>query len=90
MIYAIKTTKSFRKKYGKVSEQKKFKAKIDSVIFQLAHAIPLERRYFIHPLQGEYQDCFELHVRPNLLLIYRYEETTILLKAIGSHSELFD
>jgi mRNA interferase YafQ len=50
---------------------------------------PLPRRYFDHPLSGEWGDCRDCHLRPNLVLIYRKPDTTSLeLIRLGSHREL--
>jgi mRNA interferase YafQ len=43
-----------------------------------------------HPLAGEWRDYRELHVKPDLLLIYRKPGPSIVqLVRLGSHSELF-
>jgi mRNA interferase YafQ len=50
----------------------------------------LSARYFDHQLTGQWKDCRECHIRPNLLLIYRKPDDDVLeLVRIGSHSELF-
>jgi mRNA interferase YafQ len=51
----------------------------------------LPLRYRDHGLMGEYWDCRECHLKPDLLLIYRKLDGDILeLTRLGSHSELFD
>ena len=51
-------------------------------------ALPL--RYRDHSLTGEYRDCRECHLKPDLLLIYRRVGDDVLeLTRMGSHSELF-
>lgn len=51
--------------------------------------LPPERRP--HKLGGEYDDCWECHVRPDVLLIWipdpRAKEVTFV--RLGSHQELF-
>ena len=37
----------------------------------LAKDEPLPRRYFDHPLSGEWSDHRDCHIRPDLILIYR-------------------
>ena len=51
--------------------------------------LPLKNRH--HCLTGEFKDCFECHIKPDILLVYKIEklEVTILLLRIGSHSEIF-
>ncbi|HEX4113409.1 MAG TPA: type II toxin-antitoxin system YafQ family toxin [Stellaceae bacterium] len=49
----------------------------------------LPQRYFDHPLSGEWKDCRDCHVRPDLVLIYRKPDSSHLeLLRLGSHSEL--
>jgi len=51
----------------------------------------LPKKYLAHKLRGEYNDCWECHVKPDLLLIW-IEITTdneITLIRTGSHSDLF-
>ena len=51
----------------------------------------LPLRYRDHALMGEYSDCRECHIKPDLLLIYRKVGDDILeLTRLGSHSDLFD
>lgn len=55
----------------------------------LANDDPLPRRYFDHPLGGEWTDHRDCHIRPDLILIYRKPDGSSLdLVRLGSHSEL--
>jgi mRNA interferase YafQ len=50
---------------------------------------PLPRRYFDHPLSGEWSDHRDCHIKPDLVLIYRKPDAQHLdLVRLGSHSEL--
>ena len=50
---------------------------------------PLPQRYSDHALSGEWKDHRDCHVRPDLVLIYRFVGTDSLeLVRLGSHSEL--
>lgn len=45
----------------------------------------LPRRYFDHPLSGEWSDHRDCHIRPDLILIYRKpNETSLELVRHGS------
>ena len=49
----------------------------------------LPRKFWDHPLKGDYKDCRDCHLKPDLVLIYRIINHDILeLVRIGSHSEL--
>jgi len=50
---------------------------------------PLPRRYFDHPLAGEWKDYRDCHIRPDLILIYgKPDDKNLELVRLGSHSEL--
>ena len=55
----------------------------------LAADQPLPRRFFDHPLSGEWSDYRDCHIRPDLVLIYRKpDDDNLDLVRLGSHSEL--
>lgn len=59
------------------------------VVEALANDQPLERRHHDHALSGEWGDCRDCYVKPDLLLIYQKSGDNILrLVRLGSHSEL--
>jgi mRNA interferase YafQ len=42
-----------------------------------------------HPLIGNFKDCRDCHIKPDLVLIYRKINDNVLeLVRLGSHSEL--
>ncbi len=51
----------------------------------------LENKYLAHKLKGEYNDCWECHVKPDLLLLWVEItiDNEIRLIRTGSHSDLF-
>lgn len=59
----------------------------------LQNGMPLPEKYKDHPLQPsrEYKNCRELHIEPDLLLVYSYSDENLILYLIrmGSHSDLF-
>lgn len=55
----------------------------------LVEDLPLPAAYDDHPLQGEWKDFRDCHVRPDLILIYRKKGKSLLqLARLGSHAEL--
>jgi mRNA interferase YafQ len=59
------------------------------VVNLLAVNTPLPRRYFDHPLSGDWDDHCDCHIKPDLVLIYRKPDAANLdLVRLGSHSEL--
>jgi mRNA interferase YafQ len=57
----------------------------------LANGEVLKSKYKDHQLVGNFVDCRECHIKPDLLLIYRVVEEVLelTLVEVGSHSELF-
>jgi mRNA interferase YafQ len=92
MKYLIYETKQYKKSFKKIKKQdKKFKQELSIVINILASNKKLAQKYRDHPLTGELKIFRELHVRPDLLLMYRKEEDSLILYLVNlrSHSELF-
>ena len=51
--------------------------------------VPLPVRYVDHPIRGEYSDCRDCHLRPDLVLVYRKRGSeTLELVRIGTHAQL--
>ena len=64
---------------------------LDDVVTRLANKETLEERFQDHPLNGEFADFRECHIKPDWLLIYSIdeEELELFLFRTGSHSDLF-
>ena len=59
------------------------------VVSKLLNGLALDEKYKDHPLIGNLKDFRECHIKPDLLLVYKLEDETIILSNIGSHSEIF-
>lgn len=60
------------------------------VIDILAHGQPFLSRHRDHALAGNWRDCRDCHLRPDLVLIYSFHTPEVVeLLRLGSHSELF-
>jgi len=51
----------------------------------------LPKRCKPHKLQGNFVNCWECHIKPDWLLIYRYDykKQQIIFEDTGTHSDLF-
>jgi mRNA interferase YafQ len=59
------------------------------LVHALANDEPLGPQHRDHPLQGEWKDHRDCHVRPDLVLIYRKpDNSTLQLVRLGSHAAL--
>jgi mRNA interferase YafQ len=89
----IRYTSEFKEDFKREEKahQKKLRGELDKVIRMLAGDEVLPHRYKDHPLVDEWQDHRDCHIKPDLVLIYRKPDDTILeLVRLGSHSELFE
>ncbi|MCX2431487.1 type II toxin-antitoxin system YafQ family toxin [Pedobacter sp. GR22-10] len=61
-----------------------FKLEIDG-------AVGIEKKYRPHKLIGNYNNNWEAHIKPDLLIIWFEvtEERVIILLRVGTHSDLF-
>ncbi len=92
--YNIQETTRFKHDYKKIKKQNKNITKLAEVIFKIANGQTLEEKYKNHKLVDDksYKNCYECHIEPDWLLVYKIEEDKLilLLSATGSHSDLFN
>ena len=91
MKYEIAFTNQFKKDLKLARKQGKNEDKLFEVIDRLASDLPLEERHKDHALSGDYASDRECHVAPDWLLVYKKQESVLvlLLYRLGSHSDLF-
>ena len=67
--------------------------KLLDVVDKLAFKEMLEPKHKNHKLINDknYNNCYECHIEPDWLLVYKYDEDNLLLLLVnsGTHSELF-
>ena len=86
IIYASQFKKDFKKLRNLPLADLK---EIFDVISALEQKRKLEPRFKDHELIGNWAGFRECHIKPDLLLIYRVQQTELQLARIGSHSDLF-
>ena len=60
-----------------------------TIVSMLAKDQPLAEKHRDHALTGDWKDHRDCHIKPDLVLIYRTLDDTVLqLVRLGSHSEL--
>lgn len=61
------------------------------IVVLLIEDTPLPPKYKLHKLTGEFVNHWECHIKPDWLLLYRYDETNrqIIFEEMGTHSDLF-
>lgn len=88
----VKRTAQFRRDFKRV-KWGVHGGHIDGTLLEalelLAADVPLPPRYADHPLKGQYNDCRDCHLRPDLVLVYRKRDADVLeLIRIGTHTQL--
>ncbi len=89
----IKYTARFKRDYKREQKSGRHKATLDndlvSIVKLLTADTLLPVRNRDHQLTGEWKDCRDCHIKPDLILIYRKPDSkTLELVRLGSHSEL--
>ena len=89
MKYAIFRTSSFKRAFKKLPTINQ--DLVLDVVIKLADGKSLEARYKDHLLTGNFKECRECHVKPDLLLVYRINDSVLelTLVEVGSHAQLF-
>ncbi len=78
------------KKDLKLAQKRGFNdVKLKNIITLLCESKELPKQCRPHILSGEWSDCWECHIGPDWILIYRFIEDDVHLLRTGTHSDLF-
>ncbi len=90
-MYTVKTTRQFEKDVRLMKRRGYDIALLTNTIKKLANGDSLSPHYRDHALTGNWKSYRELHIKPDWLLIYRYEKNLLILTltATGTQSDLF-
>lgn len=88
-IYTVKETTQFRRDVKAMRKRGMNIGLLEVAIDILARGECLPSTYRDHPLDGKYKGCRECHIEPDWILIYRYEEDALVLRALrtGTHRD---
>jgi mRNA interferase YafQ len=91
----IKYTNQFKRdfKRERTGKSRQYREKLERELLALVTLLvadaALPPRNRDHPLAGQWSDCRDCHIRPDLIVIYRKpDRDTLELVRLGSHSEL--
>lgn len=92
MSYKIQYTTRFKRSVKKCAKRGLDMSRLRNVISQLAASGTLPAQYKPHKLTGTLSGCWECHIQPDWLLVWRQDNDVLLLIFIdtGTHSDLFD
>lgn len=84
----IFSTSQFKKDAKKTKKRGKDTDKLREVISLIVSGKPLPAKFHNHPLLGNYKNCWECHIEPDWLLIYKKSQNTLTLVRTCSHADL--
>ena len=90
-MYKVKFTTAYKKSYKLMKKRGFDLTLLDNVMDKLRKGRPLDNKYRVHMLKGEYAGFHECHIKPDWLLIYLIEDDILTLTLVntGSHADLF-
>jgi mRNA interferase YafQ len=90
-MYTITTTNKFDKSLKLCKKRNYDLSLLQVVIDILQKEGKLPQKYKSHKLSGNYQDCWECHIKPDWLLVWKQNDTELILLLLdtGTHSDLF-
>lgn len=89
-MYNLEYASQFKKDFKKITKLAIADViEVGHVISQLQRGQELTAKYLDHALSGNWANYRDCHVKPDLVLIYKIENSTLKLARLGSHSELF-
>jgi len=90
-MLSLKYSSRFKKDLKRYKNNNAVLNELERILDILVRGKKLLPKNFNHRLAGEFKECFECHIKPDVLLIYKIEksEIIILLLRIGSPAELF-
>lgn len=91
-MYSLVFTNRMKRDLKLMKKRGKDIIKLEVVLDILLSGKALPKVYKDHQLKGEMRDFRECHIEPDWLLVYRIEESELILyaTATGSHADLFN
>ena len=90
-MYQLEYTTKFRREYKLLHKRGYNMALLQNAISTIANKKPLPAKNKAHKLSGNFNDCWECHIQPDWLLIWRIDESDniLVLVSTGTHADLF-
>lgn len=89
--YKLKLSGRFKKSYKRCIKRGFDASLFEDVVSILSDGKELPPQYKNHPLHGDYEGWMDCHIKPDWILLWRYndDELILCLLATGTHSDLF-
>lgn len=90
-MYILTTTNKFNKSLKLCKKRGYDLSLLQKVIDLLQETGKLPAKYNPHKLSGNFSECWECHIKPDWLLIWKQNDTELILLLLdtGTHSDLF-
>jgi len=85
----VQHTTRFKKDYKRMKGRGADVTLLKEVIVALRKGAELEAKFKNHRMEGRWKECFDCHIQPDWVLIYRITDSSVILQAMGTHSDLF-
>ena len=89
----IKIEKSFKKDIERLKRSGKYPSKvfneIKEVIAKLQNKKFIDPKYKRHPLIGNLKGYEAVHIRSDLIMVYKITKTHLILAMIGKHTKVY-
>jgi mRNA interferase YafQ len=81
----------FKKDFKKISNDKLLVELFQNTVILLIKGVSLPKEYKVHPLTGDKKGFTDIHLKPDLLILFKIdqEKNELHLVRIGSHSAIF-
>lgn len=90
IMHELEYSTQFKKDFKKITKRSIADIiEVGNVISILQRGETPDPKHLDHPLTGDWHGYRDCHIKPDLVLIYKIDDTSLKLARIGSHSELF-
>jgi mRNA interferase YafQ len=89
MMKSFKTVAKMEKDLKRIKKRSYDMDKLDKVVKKLRLGETLDPKYKNHKLEGDWGDCWGLHIEPDWVLIYNFDDDCVYLKRTGTHADLY-
>lgn len=86
LVFTSQFKRDFKKRILNAADH----AALEDVLGRLINSSSFEPRHRDHPLKNSRNRVRDCHVKPDLILLYQIEGDEVILRRLGTHSDLFE
>jgi mRNA interferase YafQ len=88
-LRTLHRSSKFKTDFKKAKLSESDYALLKDTLKSLVEGRPLSRNLNDHPLSGNFKGYRELHIKPDLLLVYKITQEELRLARLNSHANIF-